>query len=101
MEPTVRVRSSWAGDSSQGARGTGAGRRERRMGAGLLTVAAVSLPWFFLVFRENGFAFVSFFFVNHNLVRYVSGIHHHSETFFYYVPMFLALFFPWSGWMAL
>jgi len=79
----------------------GGSLRKWRMGAGLLTVAAVSLPWFFLVFRENGFAFVSFFFVNHNLVRYVSGIHHHSETFFYYVPMFLALFFPWSGWMAL
>src|SRR5436189_5417100 len=30
MEPTVRVRSSWAGGSSQGARSTGAGRRDLR-----------------------------------------------------------------------
>ena len=67
---------------------------------GILLAAAVSIPWFWLAFRENGFAFISTFFINHNLARYVTDIHHHSQPFYYYLPVLLALVFPWSGWLA-
>jgi 4-amino-4-deoxy-L-arabinose transferase-like glycosyltransferase len=70
-----------------------------RIGTGIFITAAVSLPWFWLAFRENGFAFVSTFFLNHNLARYVTGIHHHSQPFFYYLPVILILLFPWSAWL--
>lgn len=69
--------------------------------SGLAVTAAVSLPWFWLVFRQNGFAFVATFFINHNLARYVSDIHHHYQPFYYYGPALLALFFPWSGFLVL
>src|SRR5262249_43732333 len=62
---------------------------------------AVTLPWFVLAFRENGFAFISVFFINHNLMRYVSELHHHAEPFYYYIPVLLGLLFPWSGWLPL
>ncbi len=68
--------------------------------AGALIVAAVACPWFYLAFRENGFAFVAFFFINHNLARYVSELHHHSEPFYYYAPVLLGLVYPWTGWLA-
>jgi 4-amino-4-deoxy-L-arabinose transferase-like glycosyltransferase len=68
---------------------------------GGLIAAAVSIPWFWLVFKQNGFAFISTFFINHNLARYITGIHHHSQPFFYYIPVLLALLFPWSGWLPL
>jgi 4-amino-4-deoxy-L-arabinose transferase-like glycosyltransferase len=68
---------------------------------GVLIAAAVSIPWFWLVFKQNGFAFISTFFINHNLARYITGIHHHSQPFFYYIPVLLALLFPWSGWLPL
>jgi 4-amino-4-deoxy-L-arabinose transferase-like glycosyltransferase len=69
--------------------------------AGIPAMLAVALPWFWLAFRENGFAFIAFFIINHNLARYVSELHHHAEPVYYYVPVLLGLFFPWTGWLAL
>ena len=75
--------------------------RRWRVFPGIVITAAVSLPWFWLVFRENGFSFISTFFLNHNIARYVTGIHHHSQPFYYYIPVLIALLFPWSGWLPL
>jgi 4-amino-4-deoxy-L-arabinose transferase-like glycosyltransferase len=75
--------------------------RRLRVLPGLLIAAAVALPWFVLAFRENGFAFISVFLINHNLMRYVTDLHHHAEPFYYYVPVFIGLLFPWSGWLPL
>ncbi len=69
--------------------------------SGTLLAAAVSLPWYWLAYRQNGFAFIATFFINHNLARYVSDIHHHTEPFYYYIPIILGLFFPWSAWLLL
>jgi 4-amino-4-deoxy-L-arabinose transferase-like glycosyltransferase len=67
--------------------------------AGLVIALAVSLPWFWLAFRQNGFGFILVFFINHNLARYVTDIHHHSQPFFYFIPITLGLIFPWSFWL--
>ncbi len=66
--------------------------------AGLVIVLAVALPWFWLAYRQNGFGFILVFFINHNLARYVTDIHHHTQPFYYYVPVVLGLIFPWSAW---
>jgi 4-amino-4-deoxy-L-arabinose transferase-like glycosyltransferase len=66
---------------------------------GLIITAAVSLPWFWLVFHQNGYSFILTFFVNHNIARFFTGIHHHSQPFYYFIPVILALLLPWSGWL--
>jgi 4-amino-4-deoxy-L-arabinose transferase-like glycosyltransferase len=66
---------------------------------GAIITAAVALPWFWLAFKQNGFAFIATFLINHNLARYITDIHHHSEPFLFYLPALLALLFPWSGWL--
>jgi 4-amino-4-deoxy-L-arabinose transferase-like glycosyltransferase len=68
---------------------------------GAIVAAAVALPWFWLAYRQNGFAFIATFLINHNLARYITDIHHHSQPFLFYLPALLALFFPWSGWLPL
>jgi 4-amino-4-deoxy-L-arabinose transferase-like glycosyltransferase len=68
---------------------------------GIIIAAASSIPWFWLAFRQNGFAFIASFFINHNLARFVTDIHHHSQPFYFYFPVLLALVFPWSGWLLL
>jgi 4-amino-4-deoxy-L-arabinose transferase-like glycosyltransferase len=68
---------------------------------GFVITAAVSIPWFWLAFKQNGYAFISTFFINHNLARFVTDIHHHSQPFYYYLPVLLVLIFPWSGWLLL
>ncbi len=67
--------------------------------AGLAIALAVALPWFWLAFRQNGFGFILVFFINHNLARYVTDIHHHTQPFYYYVPVILGLIFPWTAWL--
>ena len=66
---------------------------------GALLSAVVALPWFWLAFRQNGFSFVSIFFINHNFARYVTDVHHHDQPIFYFIPVLGGLFFPWSGWL--
>ncbi|MBN1567594.1 MAG: glycosyltransferase family 39 protein [Acidobacteria bacterium] len=66
---------------------------------GALIIAAVSIPWFWLAFKQNGYAFISTFFINHNLARFVTDIHHHSQPFYFYLPVLVLLIFPWSGWL--
>lgn len=67
--------------------------------SGAAIATAVALPWHWLAFRENGFSFISIFFINHNLARYVTDVHHHEQPFYYFLPVLLGLFFPWSGWL--
>ncbi|MBN2339420.1 MAG: glycosyltransferase family 39 protein [Acidobacteria bacterium] len=74
--------------------------RRWRTGPGVAVALAVSVPWFWLAFRENGYAFIATFFINHNFARYVTDIHHHAQPLYYYLPVLLALFFPWSGWLV-
>ncbi len=57
----------------------------------------VAAPWYVLVIRAQGSAFVDTFFLEHNVQRFTSTIHRHPGPFFYYVPVLLAGFFPWSG----
>lgn len=68
---------------------------------GMFLVAALSLPWFWMVFSQNGFGFIATFFVNHNIARYLTGIHHHSQPVYYYLPALVGLLLPWSGWLVL
>jgi len=69
--------------------------------SGLVLTTAVSVPWFWLAFRENGFGFIATFFINHNIARYVSDIHHHTEPIYYFIPVILGMFFPWTAWLLL
>jgi 4-amino-4-deoxy-L-arabinose transferase-like glycosyltransferase len=75
--------------------------RRWRIIPGLFITAAISIPWFWLAYRQNGYAFLATFFVNHNLARYITDVHHHSEPVYYFFPILIALFFPWSGWLLM
>ena len=55
----------------------------------------VAGPWLGLAWMANGENFLITFLVNHHLARYVSDLHHHSQPFWYYLPVLLAGFFPW------
>jgi 4-amino-4-deoxy-L-arabinose transferase-like glycosyltransferase len=68
---------------------------------GFIISVVISVPWFWLAFKQNGYAFISTFFINHNLARFVTDIHHHSQPVYYYLPVLLGLIFPWTGWLLM
>lgn len=57
---------------------------------------ALALPWYAAVTWQNGFEFLNVFIINHNLQRFASTIHGHERPFYYYLPVFLLLTFPWT-----
>lgn len=59
-------------------------------------VCAVAGPWYWLVQRQTDGAFGAGFLGVHNVQRFLEPFEHHHGSVFYYVPAFLAGFFPWS-----
>jgi len=66
--------------------------------AGILLFLAVALPWIVLVQRKNP-DFLWFFFVHEQFLRYTTTIHHHVEPFWFFLPVVVAGFLPWIGFL--
>jgi 4-amino-4-deoxy-L-arabinose transferase-like glycosyltransferase len=71
--------------------------REALSPAGIALFLLVAAPWYLLMWRHEGQAFVDVFLLNHNLQRFTSAIHRHPGPIFYYVPVLLVGVFPWTG----
>ncbi len=62
---------------------------------GVLTLAVVTVPWFWLVWKANGYDFLATFVLNHHLARYLTDLHHHAQPFWFFLPVLLLGGFPW------
>ena len=63
----------------------------------LLAVALlVAAPWYVLVTLRNGAPFLEDFFWKQHFARYLTGALQHERPFWFYVPVLVAGFFPWT-----
>jgi 4-amino-4-deoxy-L-arabinose transferase-like glycosyltransferase len=62
---------------------------------GLLLGCAIALPWYGLVQLRNP-QFFHEFIMQHNLARFGSNLYHHPEPFWYYIPVTLIGWLPWT-----
>jgi len=62
---------------------------------GLLLGVAIALPWYGLVQLRNP-QFFQVFIVEHNLARFGTNLYHHPDPFWYYIPVTLLGWLPWS-----
>jgi 4-amino-4-deoxy-L-arabinose transferase len=63
----------------------------------LLAVAfLVATPWYVLVTLRNGPPFLEDFFWKQHFARYLTGALQHERPFWFYGPVLLAGFFPWT-----
>jgi len=69
--------------------------RRIRWGIGWLILLAVSLPWFLAVCAKHP-DFPRYAFWEESLVRFATPALHRSGGVFYYIPVYLAGFLPWS-----
>ncbi len=75
----------------------GAAARRLLSPAAIVLFLAVAAPWYVLVYRAQGQAFVDVFLLDHNVRRFTSTIHRHPGAPWYYLPVLLAGLFPWTG----
>jgi len=62
---------------------------------GILLGCAVASPWYALVQIRNP-QFFRVFILEHNLARFGTNVFHHPEPFWYYVPVTLLGWLPWT-----
>jgi 4-amino-4-deoxy-L-arabinose transferase-like glycosyltransferase len=82
--------------------------RRRRPGGSLLfsalwgsvLVLLVACAWYGPVIARHGWKFVDEFFIQHHFARYVSNKYHHSQPFYFYLPVMALLALPWTGFLA-
>jgi 4-amino-4-deoxy-L-arabinose transferase-like glycosyltransferase len=79
----------------------GAVRRDLRIAwrtlrlPGIVLFCMVGLPWYMLVQLRNP-QFFRIFILEHNLARFGTNMFHHPEPFWYYVPVTLLGWVPWT-----
>ncbi len=70
--------------------------RETRPLAGAAIFLAVVLPWYAAIFASHGWTYIASFFLRDNLGRFAAESFGPARGPLYYVPIYLADFFPWS-----
>ncbi len=69
--------------------------KEMKLGWGILLVLIISLPWYLLAeIRLPGYLY--FFFIQENLLRFLTKIHKRSEPIYFFIPIVFFGIFPWS-----
>jgi 4-amino-4-deoxy-L-arabinose transferase-like glycosyltransferase len=64
--------------------------------SGLWITAAVAAPWFIWCTVVNGWAFIDTFFLAHNFERFTTPVFGHERPFYFFLPVFLLLTYPWT-----
>jgi 4-amino-4-deoxy-L-arabinose transferase-like glycosyltransferase len=63
---------------------------------GILVFLAIFLPWHILAAARND-GFLYFYFIMEHFLRYTTTIHHRYQPFWFFVPILLVGFMPWTG----
>ncbi len=63
---------------------------------GFLLCLVVGLPWFLLMVHEHGQLFINGFLEANNVTRYLQAEHAETSPFWFFLPVLLAGFLPWT-----
>jgi 4-amino-4-deoxy-L-arabinose transferase-like glycosyltransferase len=66
---------------------------------GPVLFAVITLPWYALVLAANGWPFIEGFVIKHHLTRFAGVVSSHAGSIWFYLPVALIGFFPWSGFL--
>ena len=71
--------------------------RHMMLPAGAAISLAIAAPWYYLLYREYGWTYISAFIFGENLGRYAEAVGEQSRGVLFYLPVALADLFPWSA----
>jgi 4-amino-4-deoxy-L-arabinose transferase-like glycosyltransferase len=66
---------------------------------GILLFCTITLPWYIAVQLRNP-QFFREFILEHNLGRFSKNLYHHTEPFWYYLPVVALALVPWTFFVA-
>jgi 4-amino-4-deoxy-L-arabinose transferase-like glycosyltransferase len=66
---------------------------------GILIFCLISLPWYVAVQLRNANFFREFI-VEHNLGRFSTNLYHHTQPFWYYLPVMVLALVPWIAFVV-
>lgn len=75
------------------------GLREMRLFSGGTIFLLVALPWYLIEIGVNGWEYINAFFIKHNFTRYTGEVSGHGAPIYYFIPVILLTFFPWSAFL--
>ena len=64
---------------------------------GILLFMLIAAPWYILEYRQSGEAFISGFFLNHNVNRFQTAFEGHYGGILYFVPVLLLGLLPFTA----
>lgn len=70
--------------------------RHMKILTGVFIFTAVALPWYAFMYHTHGSAFIDTFLGFHNITRFTSPEHPSGTLWYYYIPVLLIGFFPWT-----
>jgi 4-amino-4-deoxy-L-arabinose transferase-like glycosyltransferase len=71
-----------------------------KMISGLLLFSAVAVPWYWIMYHLHGNAFLDTFIGFNNITRFTSPEHPEGVLWYYYIPVLILGFFPWTAILA-
>ncbi|MBM4067881.1 MAG: glycosyltransferase family 39 protein [Planctomycetes bacterium] len=75
--------------------------RDRRLLLGILGFCLAALPWHIAIILATKWEFISGFYLNHNVNRFLQTMETHGGGVYLYPAIFLAGFAPWSVFLPL
>lgn len=73
---------------------------EMKLPAGMVLFAVIGLPWYWFMYSVHGSAFIDTFLGFHNVTRFTSPEHPELVVWYYFIPVLLIGFFPWTAILA-
>ncbi|MBP2651145.1 MAG: hypothetical protein H6Q74_1970 [Firmicutes bacterium] len=70
-----------------------------RLPLGVIIYAVIAVPWYWLMYQHHGAAFIDTFFGFHNIVRFTQPEHNETAAWYFFIPILLIGFMPWSAVM--
>ena len=64
---------------------------------GIIIFLVVTAPWYYLMYITHGQVFIDTFFGFHNITRFTTAEHPTRVLWYYYIPVIIVGFFPWTG----
>jgi len=63
---------------------------------GIAIFLIIAMPWYILEYQAQGMKFIDGFLLKHNIQRFDSSLEHHKGSMFYYIPVLILGFLPFT-----